>query len=103
MAGIDLSAMSKAELQALLKETTKALKDFDDRRKKEAVAVLDAMAQEHGFSLSELTGKKAAKVPAPAKYRHPENPSVTWSGRGRQPQWFKDALEAGMSAESLAI
>jgi DNA-binding protein H-NS len=30
-----------------------------------------------------------------AKYRHPENPDLTWSGRGRRPAWIRDAVEAG--------
>lgn len=30
-----------------------------------------------------------------AKYRHPENPQLTWSGRGRRPAWIRDAIEAG--------
>jgi DNA-binding protein H-NS len=37
------------------------------------------------------------------KYRHPENPDVTWSGRGRKPQWFVDALAAGTTAGDLEI
>jgi DNA-binding protein H-NS len=38
-----------------------------------------------------------------AKYRHPENSEITWSGRGRQPGWFKDAIEAGKSPNSMAV
>jgi DNA-binding protein H-NS len=46
---------------------------------------------------------KPTRAPAAAKYRHPENPSLTWSGRGRKPLWFVAALEAGKSADDLAI
>jgi len=42
-------------------------------------------------------------VPAPAKYRHPENPALTWSGRGHKPQCFVDALQAGKAAGDMAI
>ncbi len=57
-----------------------------------------------GFSLNELLDgetKGKTKGAAPAKYRHPENPSLTWCGRGRMPAWFKDALEAGTPPEDL--
>jgi len=48
----------------------------------------------------EATPKRA---PAPAKYRHPENPALTWSGRGRKPLWFVEALSSGKTAEDMAI
>ncbi|MDZ4066259.1 MAG: H-NS histone family protein, partial [Tabrizicola sp.] len=38
-----------------------------------------------------------------AKYRHPENAALTWSGRGRKPNWFIDALVDGTEPEDLAI
>ncbi|MBO9468145.1 H-NS histone family protein [Tropicibacter sp. R15_0] len=43
------------------------------------------------------------KVPVAPKYRHPENPALTWSGRGRKPKWFVEALEQGKTPEDLAI
>ena len=58
-----------------------------------------------GYSLAELVGTetKSSRAPAAAKYRHPENPALTWSGRGRKPQWFVEQLEAGKTAEDMAI
>ena len=29
------------------------------------------------------------------KYRNPANAEQTWSGRGKRPRWFNDALKAG--------
>ncbi|MDZ7709485.1 MAG: H-NS histone family protein [Roseovarius sp.] len=37
------------------------------------------------------------------KYRHPENPTLTWTGMGRKPGWFIEALDAGMSKEDLKV
>ena len=53
-----------------------------------------------GFSLSELTGStqgKARRKPAAPKYRHPDDASITWTGKGRQPKWIKEAEAAGRS------
>jgi len=52
-----------------------------------------------------MGGKKTRKSPGPvgAKYRHPEKPEITWSGRGRQPAWLKDVINAGQSAETMVI
>lgn len=101
---MNLEEMSRADLEKLQKDVASALKSFDDRKKREAQAKLEEVARGMGFSLAEFTGGKKAKgsggVP---KFQHPENPSKTWSGRGRQPQWFKDAVANGMTEADLAI
>jgi DNA-binding protein H-NS len=37
------------------------------------------------------------------KYRNPDSPYETWSGRGKQPRWIVTALEAGRSVEEFTI
>jgi DNA-binding protein H-NS len=37
------------------------------------------------------------------KFRNPEPPHQTWSGRGRQPRWVSEMLEAGKSLDDLRI
>lgn len=99
-----LDKMNREELQDLQKNVTAALKNYDDRQKREAQSKLEAMAKEMGYSLTDFAGGKKTKAGGAApKYVHPENPGKTWSGRGRQPQWFKDAIAGGKSAEDLAI
>ena len=58
-----------------------------------------------GYSLADLIGTevKPTRAPAAAKYSHPENAAVTWSGRGRKPLWFVTAVEAGKSPEDMAV
>ncbi|WP_354001976.1 H-NS histone family protein [Stagnihabitans tardus] len=34
-------------------------------------------------------------------YKHPENPTITWSGRGRKPAWYTAHLESGGKREDL--
>lgn len=104
MADIDLSTLSLDELKALKKELEKAIQTFESRKRKEALAAAQAAAREAGFSLSDLMdGTKKTKPSAPAKFRHPENPELTWSGRGRQPTWYKELVEAGKSQDELLI
>lgn len=45
--------------------------------------------------------RRAPKV-AP-KYRHPEDPSLTWTGRGNKPRWVKDWIDAGRSLQEIAV
>lgn len=48
-----------------------------------------------------LPGKAGAvRKPVPVKYRDEEG--HTWTGRGKRPNWFKAALEAGKTPEDLA-
>ena len=79
MSTIDLNSLSLAELKQLAKDVSKAVSGFEDRKKTEARAALEAHAKELGFTLSELVGNASGKMrsPATAKYRHPENASIT--------------------------
>lgn len=106
MAAIDLDKLSLSELKSLQKDVARAIADFGNRKKMEALSALEEHAKALGFSLAELTGVKTRKARAgsgAAKYRHPENPEVTWSGLGRKPGWFTAAIEAGKAPESMAI
>ncbi|PWR02915.1 transcriptional regulator [Meridianimarinicoccus roseus] len=105
MTSIDVASMSLEELKSLQTKVNRAIETYEERRKKEALAIVEAKAREMGYSISDLYSapRKGAQPPRPAKYRHPENSELTWSGRGRQPQWFKDALEAGAEPEDFLI
>jgi DNA-binding protein H-NS len=105
MADYDLEALSLSELKKMQKDVAKAISTYQDRQKAEARAKVEALARDLGYSLAELIGTetKPSRAPVAAKYRHPENPGLTWSGRGRKPQWFVEALEAGKTASELAI
>jgi DNA-binding protein H-NS len=105
MADYDLEALSLSELKKMQKDVAKAIATFEDRQKAEVRAKVEALARDLGYSLAELVGSetKSSRAPAAAKYRHPENAALTWSGRGRKPQWFVEALAAGKAAEELAI
>lgn len=107
--------MSEKELLALKNSIEKALARIEKKRKIEARKAIAAEARKHGFSLSDLlpdaAGKKAvssstvskSKKPVAPKYRDPNDSARTWSGRGRQPQWYKSAIEAGIDPKKLEI
>lgn len=105
MADYDLAARLLSELKKMQKDVAKAISTFEDRQKAEARAKVEALARDLGYSLAELVGTetKSSRAPATAKYRHPKTPSLTWSGRGRKPQWVVEALEAGKTASDLTV
>jgi DNA-binding protein H-NS len=104
MAEFNIETLSLKELKSLQKDLAKAISTFEDRQKSDARSKLEIIAKEMGYSLADLIGTevKPGRVPA-AKYRHPENAALTWSGRGRKPLWFVAALDAGKSPEDLAV
>ena len=105
MAEFDVETLSLKELKSLQKDLAKAISNFEDRKKSDARSKLEGIAKEMGYSLAELVGTdvKPTRAPAAAKYRHPDNSDLTWSGRGRNPLWFAAALDAGKSPEDLAV
>ena len=102
---MDLSKMSLDDLKSLAKDVQRAIDDFQKRKRSEAMKEIQAVAKRHGLSMDDIVGgkSKAKKSKAPAKYRNPSNPDQEWTGRGRQPAWFKSALAAGKKPESLEI
>jgi DNA-binding protein H-NS len=54
------------------------------------------MVKEHGFEISDLFGKsRKGKATVAVKYRDPQNPANTWTGRGRMPRWMVAATKGG--------
>lgn len=105
---IDLEKLSIEELTQLQKDVADAIREHERKKKREAIEELEAKARELGFaSLSDVVGdqnvKKRGRRKVAPKYRHPENKSLEWSGRGRTPHWFRDALESGISKEDMRI
>lgn len=100
---INLEDFSREELQQLIADAQKALKTVDTRRRAEAKRAAEKVAKEYGYSLEEVVsaGPKGSKG-AP-KYANPADPSQTWTGRGRKPNWVIEALEQGKSLEDMAI
>lgn len=102
---VNLNAYSLKELKELQSQVAKAIANFEDRRKKDALVELEEKAREMGFSLAELTGAVTVRkrAPAVAKYANPADNSDTWSGRGRKPRWFSAALASGKKPDDMAI
>ena len=102
---IDLNSLSLKDLKDLQSQVARAIAGYEDRRKREALAELEEKAKAMGFSLAELTGVAATRKRSPsvAKYANPANKADTWSGRGRKPRWFTEALAKGRKPEDLAL
>jgi DNA-binding protein H-NS len=106
MKKMNLDAMSHEELTALRKDIDIALKSLSERKRKAALDDIGAILKKHGLSMSEVIGseKKRAKAKSgAARFRHPENAALTWTGRGRQPAWYREAIEKGVAPSDMQI
>lgn len=107
---INLDSLSPAELQALIKTAEAQMESARKNHIREVRAKIDATLASAGLTLSEVyptrggKGVRGSKVAVAPKYRNPENPTQTWSGRGKRPIWFNEALKKkGATVESLLI
>jgi DNA-binding protein H-NS len=109
MKKLNLSALSASELQQLKSEIEKELTDRSS--KLQAIEEVKKLAASKGLKLEELFAEmgtvkakgKRELGPAPVRFRHPQDASMTWSGRGKRPNWMKDALSKGLTEDQMRI
>lgn len=103
----NLSLKELVELEAQVKRALAAARDLERAELKRKMAEL---AQNHGFSVSELFGSARggrgagkSKSLGLAKYANPDDRSDTWTGRGRKPNWLVDRLKKGAKLDDFAL
>lgn len=108
---IDLKSLSPSQLQALISNAESQMHEARANHIQDVRKKIDALLGNSGLTLADVyptrgragkgTGKRSSVAP---KYRNPENPAETWSGRGRQPLWLAHALKRrGTSIDSFLI
>jgi len=106
---IDLSGIDVDGLQKLI---GKAEKEIDRKRKTEVLELRNEFEQTSrsrlGMTLQEVVNfdgkkKKKSKTVGVPKYRNPENPEQTWTGRGKRPGWIRSAIESGVNIDEFLI
>jgi DNA-binding protein H-NS len=105
---VDLKNMNVEQLEDLIRRARARIDEVKDEMVSKLKEELSARAKAHGFEISDLfggrgKGKTRARSVVKPKYRNPANPEQTWSGRGRQPAWVKEAVAKGKSMDDLAI
>jgi DNA-binding protein H-NS len=92
----DLAMMSAEELWALHEKIRAMLS-----------TKLDAEKHQLERRLAQLNGQSdKQRRPYPKvlpKYRNPERPFETWSGRGKQPRWVAAHLRTGKKVDDLLV
>ena len=113
---MNISKLSTKELQDLV---VRIPDELNKRKLQEKTKLLDEITQiasKRGYTIKELIGKapisakgkkagtkaRARKL-VPVKYRDPQHPNLTWTGRGRKPRWVTEGLAKGKKMEALAV
>lgn len=102
----DLNKLSEAELQAMIENAEKALKDRQNSKRKEVIAQIKELAASIGATVDIHEGDKKAERKTgkvAARYRNPADASQTWSGRGLAPKWMQELLAAGRNKSEFEI
>lgn len=103
---MDLSNMSVGDLRNLQEQIKQEMKQREHQEVQQAREQILAIAQKVGVPLKDLmtTPARGAKTGTVAvRYRHPDNSSQQWTGRGRQPKWVKEWVEGGKSLDKLRV
>jgi DNA-binding protein H-NS len=110
---IDLKALSPKELLDIISDANAHMHKAHAAHVQTVREKIDALLKKSDLTLSEVypnrvgkkaIGKKSGNGSVAPKYQDPSDPSVQWSGRGRQPLWFAKALrKRGVTAEHLLI
>lgn len=104
---MDLTALTLVELKELQQRIPAEMKRREEAEKTAFLNEMRELAEQRGLSLDDLLGKPkkgpraggAVKV----KYRHPNDATLQWTGRGRKPVWVQAWLDQGGALEALAV
>ena len=102
----DYKNLSENELQAVLDSAEKALRLKQANKRKEVLAQIRELAASIDVTVEIVEhDKKSVRkgVKVPVKYRHPEDPDKTWTGRGVTPKWMRALLNAGHDLSEFEV
>ncbi len=104
----DLKQLSVKELFDLSKEALALAEAKKDREKGDLRMALVSQIRAAGYEVEDIfpgtsviTSKPRTK--SQARYRHPEIPTLTWSGKGRKPNWLLEQQAAGRALSEFLI
>lgn len=103
---MNLEKLSIVELRDLQDRITKQLKMTEQKDIANARTQILEIAKRVGVSVKDLVGSGApvkVKQTVAVKYRHPNDSTLQWSGRGRQPKWVKEWVESGKAIDEAKV
>jgi DNA-binding protein H-NS len=102
----DYQNLSENELLAVIESAEKALKNIKANKRKDVIAQIKELAASIDvvIEIHEADKKSMRKgVKVPVKYRHPEDPEKSWTGRGVMPTWLQALINAGHDRSEFEV
>jgi len=99
----DISNLNYTELAQLRDEVIARIKEMRENGIVQLRATIVEQAQILEVDFEDLMPKKR-RVKRPARrYQDPDNPDNRYGGKGKKPQWLKDALASGRTMEEFLV
>ena len=96
MARSDLNKMSFAQLSQMEQRITRLKSEKQDEERAALRKNVTDFVKDQGFDIRDLfSSRSKGKGSVAPKYRDPDNPENTWTGRGRMPRWLAAATKGG--------
>lgn len=104
---VAIEGLSQTELEALILQAQARKQELHREELGKVREEVSTFARSKGYSIEELFGKTrrggGKRGTVPPKYANPNDPTQTWTGRGKRPRWFQAQLDSGRSESDLLI
>jgi len=108
---VDIKNLNQNQLNELIAKAQARQNELRKEKVSKVREKINALLKAEGVTLDDVFGNRTPKArragatgtALAAKYRNPANPEQTWSGRGKRPNWFNDALKAGKKEKDLLV
>ena len=105
---VDIKKLTQTQLNDLINKAEQRKVELEKEKVVKVREKINKLLKDEGFSFEDVFGNRGARRTrrtgkVPPKYQNPDDPSQTWSGRGKRPRWFNAALKAGKKEKDLLI
>ena len=105
-----MNGLGLADLRALREALEALIGEREREEERRVYGEMQALAASIGKDLDEIIKRQrpkrrvgVKKGPAGVKYRNPDNPKETWTGRGKEPKWLREAMAAGKQKTDFLV
>lgn len=99
----DLERMDLDDLWDLHQRIIPILDRKLESEKRKLQAQLDKLRRKSGRPPVDVPQSRRRYPKVPQRFKNPDNPSQTWSGRGKTPQWLTRLMAAGRDRDEFKI
>jgi len=104
----DLSKLSEKELKDLINIAKQVLNQRLEEKRQDGIEKIREIADKVGIQVeiivpNEQKGYVSKKLKGIIKYKDPNNPENTWTGKGRIPRWLNAYINKGYSIQLFKI